>query len=78
MVVHGLRSDVADNSFVVVGGKGVDVTFEGTSLSSPVTILFDDPDATRGLPKDALPVVLHKPDGGNWCRVPPTGCPTCR
>ena len=65
MVVHSLRSDTAGNSFVV-GGNGVDVTFEDTSLSSPVTILFDDPDVTRGLPKDALPVVLHKPDGGDW------------
>ncbi|MEU5908448.1 hypothetical protein ABZ780_29260 [Micromonospora sp. NPDC047467] len=66
VVVHRLRSDNPDGSLVVVGGMGVDVAFEGTSLASPITILFDDPGAMRQLPKAALPVVLHKPDGGGW------------
>ncbi|GAB3841590.1 hypothetical protein [Dactylosporangium cerinum] len=66
LIARRLQSDSQDGSLVVVGGSGVDVAFEGTSLVSPITVLFDDPAATRDLPKDALPVVLHKPDGGDW------------
>jgi hypothetical protein len=66
VVLRRLAADAPAGSLVELGGTGVDVSFSGTALKSPITITFDDP-ATRGrLPAGALPVVLHRPNGGSW------------
>ena len=79
IVVRKLRSDTPDGSFVVADGPGIDVSIQGTQVASPITILFDDPATAKLLPKNALPVVLHKPDGGQWEAKPvsftPDGVP---
>jgi hypothetical protein len=66
VVVQPLTAEAAPGSLVALGGTGVDVTFRGTTLGSPITVTFDDP-ATKGrLPAKALPVVLHRPAGRAW------------
>ncbi|HCT75252.1 MAG TPA: hypothetical protein DGT23_01380 [Micromonosporaceae bacterium] len=64
--VTTLRSDTPSSDLMVVGGLGLDVTFQDTSLVAPLTIAFDDPAVSGLLPRNALPVVLHKPDRSDW------------
>lgn len=66
LIIRQLRADSPADSVVVVGDVGLDVSFEGTSLASAITVLFDDPAAEAALPKNAIPVVLHKPADGDW------------
>lgn len=66
IVVQKLRSQSPADSAVIANGPGIDVIFRGTSLASPVTIYFDDPAIASAIPADAVPVVLHKPDGQPW------------
>ncbi|MDG6110529.1 hypothetical protein Daura_30305 [Dactylosporangium aurantiacum] len=66
VVLRRLAADAPDGSLVELGGTGVDVSFSGTSLRSPITITFDDPASGGRLPAGALPVMLHQASGGGW------------
>ncbi len=66
IVVRQLAADSPEGSLITADGPGVDVTFESTQLVSPLTVLFDDPAIGAALPGDALPLVLHRPDGSPW------------
>lgn len=66
LVVRLLSAETPADSFVTAGGPGVDVTFEGTELISPLTVFFDDPAVVGAAPGDSLPLVLHRPDGAPW------------
>ena len=66
LVVHLLDADTPDDSFVTASGPGIDVTFEGTELLSPLTVFFDDPAIDIPEPGGTLPLVLHQPDGSPW------------
>lgn len=66
IVIQKLHSQSPANSPIEADGPGIDVTFRGTSLASPLTIYFDDPAVAKAIPSGAVPVVLHKPDGRAW------------
>lgn len=66
MVVRGVAAESPEDAVVTTEGPGVDVTFEGTELVSDLTVFFDDPSIGSIVPGDALPLVLHRPDGQPW------------
>jgi hypothetical protein len=63
ILVTPVESTRPETSLVTVSGIGFDVSFEGTSLAAPVSVIFDDPAIAGLVPKDALPVVLHEAAG---------------
>lgn len=66
LVVRLLAAETPADSFVTADGPGIDVTFEGTELLSPLTVFFDDPAVAAAVPGEVLPLVLHRPDGSPW------------
>ncbi|WP_199515969.1 hypothetical protein [Nucisporomicrobium flavum] len=66
IVVRTLAAEQAPDSAVLLGGVGVDVSFDQTALRAPITVRFDDPATRNRVPRDAVPIVMHKPAGGDW------------
>lgn len=65
VIVQPLQANAPDGSLVTLGGTGVDVSFDGTTLTAPITMTFDDPATGGHLPANAVPVVLHQRAPGN-------------
>ena len=66
IVVQPLKSTTGDGAAITTDGPGFDLDLRGTTIVSPLTIYFDDPAIAEELPLDAIPVVAHLPDGGQW------------
>jgi len=65
ITVQTVQAESPPESFVRATRTGIEVTLDGTTVVSPVRIVFDDPDALASV-AGAIPVALHQADNGPW------------
>jgi hypothetical protein len=63
------KASFASSSPFQTSGAGMDVAFDGTSLRQPLTLAFD---ASTKPSADAVPLVAHQGDDGQWNFLPAT------
>lgn len=61
------KATFASSSTLQASGTGMDVAFDGTSLRRPLTVAFN---ASTKPSADAIPLIAHQSDDGQWNFLP--------